>query len=390
MTTALVPRSKRGFACRKPTPGVGAPSYDAFVISRDFPTRDVVDAIELDDDRNSPWVPDVAGLSPVDAALAYARAGWYVLPTDPADIKNPGSVVHGHWQDRSSRDPRQIRAWWRDDAGNGIALHVGRSGAVAFDLDIDDLGVIERAGRPDIAQALRSAAAVQTTRRQGDRGHYLFATAPGDSFGNGPGAFRRWGQVRGRNGVIIAAPTPHPDAPTKGGHYQWKHVGALRPLPEVLHASLLAAAGEADPLTQAELEEFLDAHAGGGCGRQGCRNSPRGPLTRFRNQVADGCSRHDTMASVLPWAFSEAMAGCYPAREAFDQLHTAFTTAFTDDDDPARRRQLGGEFVRLAQWAAAHADPARAHHHDRPQRPGRLAYPPQLARFARLKWRPYR
>ncbi len=348
------------------------------------------DAIELDDDPSPLRIPDVAGLSLAAAALAYAKAGWYVLPTDPADIKNPGSVVHGHWQDKSTREPEQIRAWWRESPGNGIALHLGKSGAVAFDLDIDDLDVIARAGRPDIAEALRSAAVIQTTRRQGDRGHYLYATAPGESFGNGPGAFRRWGQVRGRNGVIIAAPTPHPDAKTKGGHYQWKRVGALHRLPEALRASLLAAAGEADPLTKTELEQFLDTYAGGGCGREGCRNSPKGPVTKFKNQVAGGCSRHDTMASVLPWVLSEAMAGCYSAREACEQLYKAFAAAFTEDDDPARRGQLDNEYVRLAQWAAAHADPARAHHTDRPLGLGRFAYRPQLARFARLKWRRYR
>ncbi len=369
---------------------VGSGSYDAVVLPGNIPKVDHADAIELDDDRSPLWIPDVAGLSPREAALAYAGAGWYVLPTDPADIKNPGSVVHGHWQDKSSRDPARIRAWWRENPGNGIALHIGRSGAVAFDLDIDDLDLIARAGRPDIAEVLRSAAAVQTTRCQGDRGHYLYATAPGESFGNGPGAFRRWGQVRGRNGVIIAAPTPHPDAKTKAARYQWKRVGALRPLPAVLHASLVAAAGEADPLTQAELEDFLDTYAGGGCGREDCRHSPKGPVTTFKNHVAEGCSRHDTMAGVLPWALSEAMAGCYSAREAFDQLHAAFTAAFTEDDDPARRSQLGNEFGRLAQWAAAHADAARAHHDDQPQRPSRFAYPPQLARFARMKWRPYR
>jgi hypothetical protein len=46
--------------------------------------------------------------------------------------------------------------------------------------------------------------------------------------------------------------------------------------------------------------------------------------------------------------------------------------------------------VRLAQWSAAHADPARAHHTDRTQRPGRFSDRPQLARFARMRWRKYR
>ncbi len=355
----------------------------------DISKSDALDAIELHDDARPPWVPDVAALSLVDAALAYAKAGWYVLPTDPADVKNPGSVVHGRWQDKSTRDPEQICAWWRGNPGYGIALHVGRSGAVVFDLDIDDLDVIARAGRPEIAEALRSAGAIQHGRCHGDRGHYVYATAPGESFGNGPGRFRRWGQVRGRNGVIIAAPTPHPTAETKGGHYQWKRVGPLRPLPGVLRACLSEAAGEADPLTEAELDEFLDTYVGGGCGREDCRNTPRGPVTRFNNQVAQGCSRHDTMASVLPWAFSEAMGGCYSAREALVQLHNAFAAAFTEDDDPVRRSQLGNEFVRLAQWAAAHADPNRAHHPERPQRRSRLAYRPQLARFARKRWRRY-
>ena len=328
----------------------------------------------------------MAGRSLVDAALAYAQAGWYVLPTAPADAKNPGRVVHGRWQDKSTRDPEQIRAWWRENLGYGIALHVGKSGAVAFDLDIDELDVIARAGRSDIAEALRSAGAIQGSRRYGDCGHYVYATAPGESFGNGPGSFRRWGQVRGRNGVITAAPTPHPEAETRGGHYQWKRVGAVRGLPEVLRACLSEAAEEADPLTKAELDEFLDTYVGGGCGRQDCRNSPRGPVTRFTNQVAQGCSRHDTMASVLPWALSEAMGGCYSAREAVKMLHAAFEAAFTDDDDPVRRGHLSDEFVRLTQWAAAHADPNRAHHHDTLER-GRFAYRPQLARFARQRWR---
>lgn len=349
-----------------------------------------LDAIELGDQPRPVRVPDVAGLSPGEAALAYAKAGWYVLPTDPSDIKNPGSVVHGHWQDQSTRDREQIRAWWHDNHAYGIALHVGRSGAVAFDLDLDDLDAITRAVRPDIAEALRSASAIQGSRRHGDRGHYLYAAASGESFGNGAGSFRRWGQVRGRNGVIIAAPTPHPDSETKGGLYQWKRVGTLGPLPAVLRACLSESADEADPLTRAELDAFLGTYTGGGCGHQGCRNSPKGPVTKFKNEVAQGCSRHNAMLSVLPWALSETMAGCYPARQAVQLLRDAFTAAFTENDDPVRRNHLAEEFLRLAQWAAAHADPDRAHHDENPLRPSRFAYRPQLARFARMRWRKYR
>ena len=150
------------------------------------------------------------------------------------------------------------------------------------------------------------------------------------------------------------------------------------------------SADEADPLTRAELDAFLGTYTGGGCGHQGCRNSPKGPVTKFKNEVAQGCSRHNAMLSVLPWALSETMAGCYPARQAVQLLRYAFTAAFTENDDPVRRNHLAEEFLRLAQWAAAHADPDRAHHDENPLRPSRFAYRPQLARFARMRWRKYR
>lgn len=45
--------------------------------------------------------PDADNLT---AALKLAEAGWYVLPVKRG-TKNPGSIVGGHWQDKSSRDP---------------------------------------------------------------------------------------------------------------------------------------------------------------------------------------------------------------------------------------------------------------------------------------------
>jgi hypothetical protein len=165
----------------------------------------------LEDMQAVPSLPDVSGLSLLNAALAYVACGWFVLPTDPADIKNPGSVVRDAWQDKSSRDPQQIRQWWASNPGYGIALHVGKSGAIGFDFDGDDLGQIARDGYPEIAAALRRADAIQGTRRTGDRCHFLFVMPPGKPLGNGAGVFARWGEVRGVNGVLIAAPTPHPD-----------------------------------------------------------------------------------------------------------------------------------------------------------------------------------
>jgi hypothetical protein len=129
----------------------------------------------------------------------------------------------------------------------------------------------------------------------------------------------------------------------------------LTPLPDVLRECLSEAAECVDPLTDAGLEAFLDTYQGGGCGRDGCRHAISGPVTQFRGDVGGGASRHDSLVKVAPWAMSEAMAGCYPAREAFGALHRAFVETFDKDHDRARLSQLGDEFVRIIQWAAAAA-----------------------------------
>src|SRR6202012_4864175 len=125
---------------------------------------------------------------------------------------------------------------------------------VVFDLDADDLD--ELPGR--LTEALRSADAIQLTRATGDRGHYVFAVPPGESFGNRGGAFATFGDVRGKNGVIMAAPTPHSD----GGDYHWTRTGPITTgPPDALRECLTEAqANDTEPLTDIELEEFLRTH----------------------------------------------------------------------------------------------------------------------------------
>lgn len=180
-------------------------------------------------------------------------------------------------------------------------------------------------------------------------------------FGNSAGAFARWGEVRGANGVIIVAPTLHPDADTEGGCYRQIKTGELTPLPDVLRECLSETIGSADPLSKAELDEFLGANNDPfGCGVDDCQHSGRGPVGKFTTKVAEGASRHDTMCfDVLPWAFREAIAGCYSAREAFDALAEAWNTAV----EPSRHTHRNREFERMASWAAAQAqaDPGNVH-----------------------------
>lgn len=295
-------------------------------------------------------LPDVAGLSLAQAALAYADAGWFVLPTDPDNIKNPGSVVGGRWHEKSSRDPKQIRTWWAENPDYGIALHVGRSGAVVFDFDRDNLDAIPS----HLAEALRSADAIQLTRPSGDRGHYLFAKPEGATFGNRAGAFAAFGEVRGENGVIIAAPTPHPD----GGEYRWARAGGIVTPPPVALLGCLSEASSVAvmPLSDDGLDNFLKHH-----GRDDRPQAMRVVLDKFHADVDGGMSRHYALVRALGFGYRDAVAGLYPTKRVTDALDEAFHAAY--DDAATGRRPAPGptEFLDVARYVAAevaNADPA--------------------------------
>lgn len=186
-----------------------------------------------------PEIPD--GTSTLDAALLYAAAGWRVLPINQRG-KHAGSVVGKDWPEKSSREPDQLAEWF-DGTDHAIALHVGRSGAVVFDVD-------EPANVPTIlADALEEAQTIpyQSTREnEPGRGHYVFAMPRGRCLGNSRGTLGSgWGDVRGWNGIIVVAPSRHQ---TEGARYRWEQCGEL---PEMT-----------DPLVRALLE--TKPHASGG------------------------------------------------------------------------------------------------------------------------------
>jgi hypothetical protein len=261
-------------------------------------------------------VPDI---SPDDdtlgAALKYAACGWYLLPVK-AGTKRPGSVVGDAWQHQSSRDPHVLAGWF---AGTdyGLALHMGRSGAVAADVDDPD-------ALPDaLRRATSNGAPFQSTRAdQPGRGHYLFTQPPGRNIGNSSGSLgKAWGEIRGKNGVIIVAPSVHQLA-ADGGRYQWVRTGPVPVLPEEVAAALPEAAGAADAATDAEVEAFLDAHT------TGSRPELLDVWWRqFAKDVDEGASRHTSMVSKLAGAMKEAAAGLLDARTAADTLESMFLAA---------------------------------------------------------------
>ncbi|MFT3663317.1 MAG: bifunctional DNA primase/polymerase [Gordonia sp. (in: high G+C Gram-positive bacteria)] len=286
-----------------------------------------------------------------DAALAYAEAGWFVFPLAPGRKDQP--VVK--YSTESTRDPDQINEWWQANPDYGIALHVGRSGAVAFDLDRDDLAELPG----DMADALRLGVFQSSRRGMSDRGHYVFANG-GLEYSNSAKAFGPYGEVRGKNGYIVAAPTPHAKA-EGGGGYQWAKPAAVPELPEVLrevlrHRMQQAPADEQPTFTEPELRRFLDAP------EHQLRSDPgrfNGPRNLFRNQVEAGVSIHVTLLDALCWALREVRAGAYSAMDVVGVFQTDFHDAFTwPTRTPGDRDRPGdNEFYDALAWAAAQVQP---------------------------------
>ncbi len=300
------------------------------------------------DDRQQPPVrlsiPDLPpGVDTLTAALAYAEHGWYVLPVR-MNTKQPGSVVGKGWPSRSSRDPKQLAAWFAG-TNYGVALHAGRSGAIALDVDHPE-------HTPDeIALIMESEAPYQSTRPgEPGRGHYLVANTTGRRIGNSVGKLATtpaWGEIRGTNGVIIVEPSQHPS----GGQYRWVRTGPLPDMPDFLAEALPTSCSAEDALSDKELNDFLDTHTSS--------HDPQGftGLVRvLEAKIRDGQSLHMSTLGVLTDAMAEAGAGLYPARAALQAFLKVFKPAATGGTSTGRKltaAEAHREFRGIAAWACA-------------------------------------
>lgn len=260
------------------------------------------------------------------AALAYAAAGWFVLPVRRGS-KNPGSVVSRFpgdpWQDKSSRDPETIVGWF---AGTdlGIALHVGRSNAVVFDVD-------NPAALPPEMDCLKAGSVpFQSTREAVEgRGHYLYRQPAGRTIGNSPGTLgTAWGEVRGKNGVIIVEPSRHEKHVT-GGRYRWITVGDVPVLPDHLAAALNDAGvkGEPDNEIVAALRDLPDNGAPAGAVAellQGALTDLQAPGSRYE-------ATNKNILKLYRLADKSREFGHTGVRQALETLSAAYLEAVSAD-----------------------------------------------------------
>lgn len=241
------------------------------------------------------------------AMLAYAEAGFYVLPVDPTrdDGKNPGSLLGGNWPLQSTRDPELIKVWAEAWPKANIALHAGRSGVTVFDVDNPD----QLDGILATALFAGEGTAYQSTRQNlPGRGHHLYANPEGRKFSNKHGALgNEWGDVRANNGVIIVQPSKHhlPE-----GEYSWRNF-TVQPMPQVIADALVAEAPRSkfeesptQPLRQPD--HIFGAGRGmnekiGDSGR-----GPNGEIRRYRQTsgLAANCVEYGYTDSEVLWVLS--------------------------------------------------------------------------------------
>jgi hypothetical protein len=284
----------------------------------------------------------------LSAALAYAEAGWYVLPIDQR-TKHAGSVLGKGWPSRSSRDPETIVSWFAGTP-HGLAVHVGRSEAVVFDVDTPEKlpGVLA-------AAIVDSLPPYQSTRReQPARGHYVFACPPGRVLGNGAGKLgKAWGEVRGRNGIVVVSPTTH-EKVDQGGQYVWERTGSVPVLPGHV-ADLLPESSPAEgAATDRELRAFLEAHT--------ASERPQmfaGILAQTEAALMAGESRHETFLLAAVNAMTEAAAGFYSARQVAADLRECFVAMMLTSRD-GQERVIGeaaarAEFAGILAWGVSQA-----------------------------------
>ena len=277
-------------------------------------------------------------LSTLKAAILWAENGFYVLPIDPK-TKHAGSVVGVGWPDKSSREPKQIESWFRPGTNYGIAVHLGKSGAIAF--DVDDPSQMPNKLREWI---MLENVPFQSTRTNDPlRGHYIFATPEGSSYGNSKGLLKgAWGEVRGKNGIIVVAPTSH-SKHAEGGQYVWKRTGVVPLLPYALQRLLPESRYQStQSINMAEAETFFANYS-----NSICENVLETRLLDGKSWFLRG-SRHDACRDLLLVCMIDTRAGLYGAKTAVESILNLFVSIKPQDQWSSPR-----EFIDMTLWAIA-------------------------------------
>ncbi len=205
---------------------------------------------------------EVNDLPLADAALAYAEAGFKVLPVVPGD-KNP--LIPGGFNNASS-DPDQVRAWWNDYPEANIGLPMESNGLVAIDIDDYKDNEME-AWKAFMGGKSLPDTLVQTSARGGT--HHIYRHEQGASYPGFPGDLTSSDHVDVRHrAYVLVAPSRFVDKDGDGGSYQFTAVREIADAPDWLKRSaandnwspsVSADEGHPNPLARALSREAFNA-----------------------------------------------------------------------------------------------------------------------------------
>ena len=179
----------------------------------------------------------------VDAALSYARRGWFVFPC--AWIEGGACSCHDPECDSPGKhpltpqglldattDPAEVRAFWKKFPKANIAIRTGAESGLAV-VDIDDLAI----AKPELEKLCPDynfkLVPLQKTGKPG--GWHLAFAYPGVHVKTGT-KFLPGMDSRGDGGYIMAAPSIH----FSGKNYEWKLPlnGTMPALPPALLSAI--------------------------------------------------------------------------------------------------------------------------------------------------------
>jgi len=166
---------------------------------------------QIEDSNDIIVLPD----SLINAALAYARRGWKVLPLVPKK-KTP---LTEHGKDDASDDPDQIKTWWTRWPKANIGGKTGEESGIMV-LDVDG---------PEGFKFLEDKPTLETLVSKTGKGRQIFYQHPGFEVKN----FVRKipdTDFRGDGGYVVLPPSIHPN----GQHYAWLTIFEPAPAPKWL------------------------------------------------------------------------------------------------------------------------------------------------------------
>lgn len=170
-----------------------------------------------------------------EAALAYAKRGWAVIPLRPQD-KRP---LTEHGVKDATTKLSQVAAWWGEYPDANVGIATGEpSGFFVVDIDPRNRGmrldketreyVFEEALAAEYDQRFTLLAEVETRRAQtGSGGLHLLFTLPE---GRLRGKLATGIDIKSTGGYIVAPPSVHPE----GGVYEWLNDEDPAPAPDWL------------------------------------------------------------------------------------------------------------------------------------------------------------